>query len=248
MKGMNTMDKIDKQRNKEDIMNTFAKAATPIKDESLNAYINNFEKNGHDIWVMTDWHLYKRDKKGGLTCHKRSDYDRIKSAVEKIPEDDLLIFLGDIVDGECTNSNEVKKFFKDVKCNRIICLGNNDLYHYNTYREMGFRYVLHAFEYKRIVFSHYPIKNTGLYNIHGHLHSTEIRHPVYWIPFTNQIDIAYFGGRVKPLKLYDIANPKTFNKYKNIASEDSSHFNESYTIFEYRQLVDEYLNDDPYDD
>jgi hypothetical protein len=51
MKGMNTMDKIDKQRNKEDIMNTFAKAATPIKDESLNAYINNFEKNKKILWA-----------------------------------------------------------------------------------------------------------------------------------------------------------------------------------------------------
>ena len=84
------MDKQSSQRNKEDIMNALSKQSQPIKDESLNAYINKFEKDGHDIWVMTDWHLYKRDKKGSLYCHKRSDYDRIKSAVEKIPEDDLL--------------------------------------------------------------------------------------------------------------------------------------------------------------
>jgi hypothetical protein len=62
------------------------------------------------------------------------------------------------------------------------------------------------------------------------------------------MDVAYFGGRVKPIKLYDIANPTTYNKYKKIASEDSSHFNESYTLFEYRQTVDEYLTEDPYDD
>lgn len=242
------MDKLEKQRTKEDIMNAFAKQSQPIKDESLTTYIRKFEKDGHDIWVMTDFHLYKRDKKGGLTCHKRSDFDRIKSAVEKIPENDLLIYLGDLVDGEFTDPNEVKKFFKDVKCNRIICLGNNDLFNYNIYREMGFRYVLHSFEYNRMIFSHYPIKNNGLYNIHGHLHSTEIRHPVYWIPYTNQMDVAYFGGRVKPIKLYDIANPKAFNKYKKIVSEDSSHFNESYTIFEYRQMIDDYFNEDPYDD
>ena len=242
------MDKQSSQRNKEDIMNALSKQSSPIKDESLNAYINRFEKDGHDIWVMTDWHLYKRDKKGSNKCHKRYDYDRIKSAVEKIPQDDLLIYLGDLVDGEYSDLKSVKQFFKDVKCNRIICLGNNDLFHYNAYREMGFRYVLYAFEYKRMIFSHYPIKNTGLYNIHGHLHSTKIRHPVYWIPFTNQMDVAYFGGRVYPIKLYDIANPKTFDKYKKIASEDTSHFNESYTIFEYRQLIDEYFNEDPYYD
>ena len=242
------MDKMEKQRSKEDVMNAFAKQSQPIKDESITTYINNFEKNGHDIWVMTDFHLFKREKKGSMKCHKRSDYDRIKSAVEKIPQDDLLIYLGDLVDGEYTDVNEVKKFFKDVKCNRIICLGNNDLFDYNKYREMGFRYVLYAFEYKHIVFSHYPIKNDGLYNIHGHLHSTETRHPVYWIPYTNQMDVAYFGGRVKPIKLYDIANPKTFNKYKQIVSEDSSHFNESYTLFEYNQMVIKYYHDDPNDD
>lgn len=241
------MDKNDVQRHKEDIANELSKRSQPIKDESLTRYINNFEKNGHDIWVMTDFHLYKRDHKGDTKCHKRSDFDRIKHAVENIPADDLLIYLGDLVDGEYSDSSQVKDFFKNVKCNRIICLGNNDLFNYNTYREMGFRYVLYAFDYKGMIFSHYPITNTGLYNIHGHLHSTEVRHPTYWIPFTNQMDVAYFGGRTKPIKLYDIANPSTFNKYKKIASEDKSHFNESFDMFEYVNITNDLL-DDPFDD
>lgn len=239
------MDKNDVQRHKEDVANELSKRSTPIKDESLSRFIGNIERSGHDIWVMTDFHLYKRDHKGETKCHKRSDYDTIKHAVEKIPEDDLLIYLGDLVDGEYTDSKSIKEFFKNVKCNRIICLGNNDLFNYNTYREMGFRYVLYAFDYKGMIFSHYPITNTGIYNIHGHLHSTNERHPNYWIPFTNQMDVAYFGGRTKPIKLYDIANPKTFNKYKKIISEDKSHFNESYDIFE---LIQRTYLPDPFDD
>lgn len=241
------MDKNEKQRHNEDIANELSKRSQPIKDESLTTFIRNIEKNGHDVWVMTDFHLFKRDKKGDVKCHKRSDYDRIKRAVENIPEDDLLIYLGDLVDGEFTDVQEVKKFFKGVTCNLIITLGNNDLFHYNSYREMGFRYVLYAFEYDNMIFSHYPIANTGIYNIHGHLHSTDDRRPCYWIPFTNQMDVSYFGGRVKPIKLRDIANPSTFKKYKKIVSEDKTHFNESVDIFNYVNIKNGLL-DDPYDD
>lgn len=246
MKGINSTD-LTKRRAKEEIENILTRGASPIDDPSMRRWITNIIKNGGSVYLMTDFHLYKRKHKGSNQCVKRSDFDLIMNRVRNIPETDLLIYLGDLVDGEFTDAKEVIKEFKDVKCNRIITRGNNDLFTYGQYRDMGFKYVVYSFIYDNIIFSHCPIRidSDNMTNIHGHLHSTEQRPPTYWIPYKNMIDISYIGGRTKPILLQDAL--KSIKSYKKIISEDPTHFNESCDVFD--MINNEYLYDiDPYDD
>lgn len=230
------------RRKLEDSMNELAHRAKPVKDESMVRFINRITDSGGKIYVATDFHLYKREKKGSSKCHKRSNYDAIHTALCKLTSQDLLIYLGDLVDGEFMQKELLKDFFKDLKCQIIMCLGNNDLFEYGFYRDLGIRYVLYAFEYKNMIFSHYPIDNNGLYNIHGHIHNSK----TYWTPYKNHIDVAYFGGREKPIELYSIANPKAFKEYSSKIKEDPSHFNEQAAMDLFNSYL--YSYDDPVDD
>lgn len=139
-----------------------------------------------------------------------------------LSEDDLLIYLGDIVDGEFQNKDELKSLLNTIPGHKILVLGNNDLFTTNFYKSCGFDYVTKSFIWNNIIFTHIPIENDNQLNIHGHIHNCK----TYWIPYTNQIDVAYLGGRKMPIDLYEII--KSQKKYSKLIKEDPSHFNEGY--------------------
>ena len=61
--------------------------------------INETIKNGGRIWLTTDWHLITFNKETD-TISKRSNYDNIVETYSQIPENDLIINLGDLMDAE----------------------------------------------------------------------------------------------------------------------------------------------------
>jgi calcineurin-like phosphoesterase family protein len=145
-------------------------------------------------------------------------------AVNNLPENDLLINLGDLVDGEFTESDELKEVINNIKCNKILVRGNNDLFDKRFYKSCGFLYVIDSFIWKDILFSHMPIKNDNELNIHGHTHGFR----TYWVPYTNQIDVGAFDGRVKPVKLNSILGKQ--KAYAKTIKEEPEHFDESARI------------------
>lgn len=238
-------------RQREDRQTEYCKnpEADRTKDYSpeISQIINDTFRKGNQVYCTTDWHLWRRDKKGSTSCHKRSDFNKIINTIkDTINDGDLIIHLGDIVDGEFTNEDELKKILIDIPGRKILVRGNNDIFSYNFYRSCGFDYVTRSFTWANNIFTHMPIKNDALVNVHGHIHG----YATYWIPYTNQIDVAYMGGRTQLIKLMDVLGNQ--KKYSKTIKEEPEHFNESTTSLfetvcvEYSQLLNKMH--DPYDD
>lgn len=103
-----------------------------------------------------------------------------------------------------------------------MVLGNNDLFQPAFYKSCGFEYVTQSFEWNDMLFTHVPCKNDNKLNIHGHIHG----YKTYWIPYSNQIDVAALDGRVKPVELKTVIASQP--SYAKTIKEEPSHFDEGY--------------------
>lgn len=219
----------------------------PKKDNSsIPKLIDDTIRHGNKIYLMTDWHLWVRNKKNHPECHKCKSFNQIFENINNtLKPDDLLIYLGDLVDGEFENKEELKAALKNITFKKILVRGNNDLFPLQFYKSCGFEDVVDSFVWHDIIFSHIPLKNKNEMNIHGHLHG----YGIYWIPYRNHIDVASLKGRIKPVELKDVI--KHISKYKKTIKEDPSHFDEGYTMSVSGNIFEECMNscthvDDPF--
>ena len=192
-----------------------------IKYETRTAVdlINETLKNGNQIWLTTDWHLITYDKKTGAIS-KRPNYDQIINIYSQIPEDDLIINLGDLIDSEVedqNNLNMLKEDISKIKASTILIRGNNDILPNTVYTDTLSIDVFidgNSFLYKDILFSHACEKNNVRVNVHGHSHFS-CRY--YLVKPTNQVDI--FNVNRTPILFEDI--DKVYEDYwKNNKIED----------------------------
>jgi hypothetical protein len=85
-----------------------------------------------------------------------------------------------------------------------------------------------------------PSDNNCNVNIHGHLHG----YCTYWIPYTNQIDVAYLNGRKEPVDLMKVIRSQ--KEYSKHVKEDVEHFGEQmYGLFDKVNIP---YFEDPYHD
>lgn len=211
------------QREKEDKLVETLK--DPDEDNKPARIIDEAIRNKHKVYCATDWHLWKRITKGKPKCNKNKDFEKIlKNVNETLTKDDVLIYLGDIVDGEFTEKEELKSILKTIPGKKILVLGNNDLFTKEFYKSCGFDYVVQSFVWRNVIFTHMPIKNDHELNVHGHLHGYRI----YWIPYKNQIDVAALGGRKELVELQDVL--KKQKNYAKTIRESPEHFNEGYSL------------------
>lgn len=236
---------LKEQRTKEDSLVEKLKDPMETYSKEISNLIDKTIKGKHKVLCATDWHLWVRVEKGKLKCKKRSDFEEVvKNANEALSEDDLLIYLGDLVDGEFQDSDELKSILKTIPGHKILVLGNNDLFSTNFYKSCGFDYVVKSFVWSNIVFTHIPIKNDNQYNIHGHIHN----YKTYWIPYTNQIDVAFLNGRKIPVDLLEvIASQK---RYSKLIKEQPEYFDEGYENMTPNMFISimEGFVQDPYQD
>ena len=216
-------------RKKEDRKMELLKDPKEQNSTAISNMIDKALKNNHKVYLCTDWHLYIRNQKGKPQCHKRKDFNEVFKNVNKVmTDDDVFIYLGDLCDGEMDSHEEreeMKTLLNTIPGHKILVLGNNDLFPPSYYKTCGFQFVVQSFEWENILFTHIPCKNDNTMNIHGHIHSNQYD-PVYWVPYTNQIDVAWCGGREKPVELGTvIASQKKFSKK---VKEDPSKFEEGY--------------------
>lgn len=123
-------------------------------------------------WIISDTHFGHDNIK--KYCNRPDDCDeQILKNLKNIPQDDILIHLGDF----CLGNDEYwhKRFFEIVKCKAILVKGNHDKKSYSWYYKNGWNFVCEKFDFKHegkyITFSHIPQKITNI-NIHGHYHDT----------------------------------------------------------------------------
>ena len=181
--------------------------------------INETIKNDGRIWLTTDWHLITFNKET-KTIAKRSNYDQIIGTFSKIPENDLIINLGDLMDAEVENPfylEMLKKDISKIKAHKILIRGNNDVLPNTFYTDtLGIDVFIdgNSFRYEDILFSHACESNTARINVHGHSH---LSCRYYLIKPTNQVDI--FNVDRTPILFSDI--DKVYKEYwENNVIED----------------------------
>ena len=137
--------------------------------------INETINKGRQIWLTTDWHLIVFDKKTG-EIEKRPNYDQIIETYSQIPENDLIINLGDLIDSEVEDRNNLEMLRKDlskIKAPMILIRGNNDVLSKTFYTDtLGIDVFIdgNSFQYEDILFSHACEENNMRMNVHGHSH------------------------------------------------------------------------------
>ena len=228
--------------------------AEPKKSKQISDLINSTISSGNKVWVMTDWHFLKFEN-GTITRHK--NYDEIIKNCRIIKPDDLLIFLGDLVDGEVERKSEISRFIDQIPGVKVLVRGNNDLFPDTWYTSHGFKYVTPKFIWMNIIFSHRPTDHNNRMNIHGHIHGGKTYYTDDVSKYNNQLDVAWLGGRKTPIELKEVI--RKLPEYKKEAKfidhpfESNKHFQESYddTDQRFRRVQypsdegEEYLKNDP---
>ena len=176
-------------------------------------------QRGNQIWLTTDWHLITYDKKTGAIS-KHPNYDEVIETFSKIPENDLIINLGDLIDSEVedqNNLNMLKKDISKIRASMILIRGNNDVLPNKFYTDtLGIDVFIdgNSFQYEDILFSHACEENNMRMNVHGHSHMSR---RYYLVKPTNQVDI--FNVNRTPVLFSDI--DKVFKEYwENNTIED----------------------------
>lgn len=208
---MNLFEKIftEYSRKHEDEVGKQIFEADPKKSSTIAILIDNTLKQGHDVWIMTDCHFIRYNKDTGEISDNPNKNKVIDVAKKTIKHDDLLIYLGDLIDGEVEKKEELSHIINSIPGMKVLVRGNNDLFPDEWYLKHGFAFVTPKFIWDDILFAHRPQDNQNKLNIHGHVHcqegkitfkyyNTEISH------YHNQIDAAYCGARVRPIKLQDV--------------------------------------------
>lgn len=200
----------DDKRDREERMDVRLPHAKPDnQSHEIEQYIDSFLKNNKHVYLMTDLHLWKKNKSKEGHFKPSPNFDKIINNIKSINDEDLLIILGDLVDGEYTDKETLKAILKTFPTNMILVRGNNDLFNKQFYHNCGFKYVVDAFTWHDILFSHFPLENNNRINVHGHIHG----YRTYWIPYQNHVDVAAYGGREYPVDMGRIIDAQPSYKY-----------------------------------
>lgn len=158
-----------------------------------------------NYWIISDTHFNhsKLEEWGG----RSGDWqEKLWKGLNEIPETDSLIHLGDICIG---NDLEIHEKISNLKCKKILVLGNHDKKSKQWYSQHGWDFVCDGLE--MIYLGHYlhlthrPTRQQGnnTFNIHGHthgnLHRDEEFHDFYSKEYNKDISPEIVG--YYPLRL-----------------------------------------------
>lgn len=195
-------------------------------------------RNAKTVWISTDWHAIKYNKQTA-EISPRKELKIIQRNCSCIKEDDLWIFLGDIMDSEVEKKSYIDAVLSCVNTdNKILLLGNNDRYEsYDKWFTVVVNTILIPED--RVVMTHCPITNSELINIHGHIHFGEPGYGsagMYWgmygIKPSNHVNA--FTYPFKPVSLQSLIKrtPKAYEQENTINAKPFT-----------RQLVTDEIHD-----
>lgn len=193
---------------------------SPVDENpQISELLHNTLNTGHHIWVATDWHLWKCDKTT-KEIYKSDRFDNIiLNYKDCVNHNDVIIYLGDLVDDEFQDRDSLKETLKPLKGHKILIKGNNDLFDDAFYKECGFIHVGYKLLWEGILFSHMPIENDYRLNCHGHLHGGM----TYKIKYTNQVDVYTDDGQ--PIDILEV-----IKRRKEYAEQITEVVDESYDV------------------
>lgn len=227
---------------------TYTKPESYSKE--ISELIDMILKNHHRVLLSSDWHLWIKNKDGKGT-HKRSKFNDVFKELSKADSEDMLIYLGDLCDGEFTNKEELRDALKGkLPKNSVMVIGNNDLFDSAFYKSCGFKYVTYNFVWNNIIFSHPPLEHNHAMNIHGHLHynyKERKRDATYWVPYNNHVCVFNENGKLVELK--DVMKSvKEYGTHVKVDEKQVQHLRDmcSKGIFEYAIASFMYDYKDPY--
>lgn len=125
------------------------------------------------IFVISDTH-FNHVKKMMKYCNRPFNYEALLwDNLFSLPEDSVLIHLGDVCIGK---DSEVHEMISALKCRKILVLGNHDYKSKAWYMDHGWDFACDMFSWelhrKTIVFTHKPVAVAdNAINIHGHFHN-----------------------------------------------------------------------------
>lgn len=129
------------------------------------------------IYLITDTHF--NHKKVIEFCNRPLNYEKLLfGSMNNVPEDAVLLHLGDICIGKDTEVHE--KYIMPLKCKKWLVRGNHDRKSYSWYYEHGWDVVTDGMVLqvagKQVLFTHTPrpIATFDL-NVHGHFHNSTHR-------------------------------------------------------------------------
>jgi calcineurin-like phosphoesterase family protein len=170
-----------------------------------------------NIYLITDTHF--NHTKVIEYCGRPLNYEQLLfSSMNNVPEDAILLHLGDICIGKDVEVHE--KYIAPLKCKKWLIKGNHDRKSDAWYYEHGWDVVCESINIIKhgvfITFSHKPIPlprtrgSKPVINIHGHFHNTDHRliepdmdkiltknHKLLAVEYTNYqvVDLAKFVTR-----------------------------------------------------
>ena len=111
--------------------------------------------NYNNIWLSSDRHLFHKNILKYDQWRDFKDLDEMNEYIileaERIPENDLLIFLGDLC---FWHLDEVDQMLDRIKCRKIWIKGNHDSGFTKLSRH--FELITDKYEFNNMLFIHYP--------------------------------------------------------------------------------------------
>lgn len=195
-----------------------------VEEDKVSNKVDVTKLIDENTYVVSDLHLGRE---------KVFD-EKIISFINRMPEDGVLLILGDIGHRKNFDQEYLTKRFSRIKCKNIfLVLGNHDLYSLDYYYSLGIKgiYEKILIPEKKWIFSHQPCDGPGLdwTNFHGHIHEETEYYDVKDV--RNKIN-CYYRYFDCPKKISELILWNKNNNIKKSISENRILYNDEVLLYE----------------
>lgn len=220
----------ESDENHDDLKHGNNRPELEFKYDEIETYpkINEILDNAKNIYLGSDWHLYQSKRKNLFTKNPIPEINDIliNNQILTVKSDDVFIFLGDMVDDEFINKEELIRNIAKLSGYKIWVLGNNDMFDESFYADCGFHHVVKAFRWNNYVFTHYPIPVEGnIINFHGHIHGSR---SYMKMDDRNHIDVYTDLHGYKPLHIQTALVNYEKGFYRGLSYAPDYHFDRTF--------------------
>lgn len=138
---------------------------------------NTNTQNNKNYWLVSDTH-FNHSKLEEWQTRSGKWQEKLWKSLEAIPENDILIHLGDVSIG---NDKEINERIGNLKCTKILIRGNHDQKSLKWFTDCGWDFVCDGLDInyrgEYVYLTHRPTQRhpKAKYNIHGHTHGNDHR-------------------------------------------------------------------------
>jgi calcineurin-like phosphoesterase family protein len=157
------------------------------------------------IYLSSDWHLFNGEDDVEQIDELNKKTDKIiENYKETVTDDDVFIFLGDLITHTVLEKNDVIQYMEDLPGLKIFIRGNHDILDEDFYYKCGFTYVFDELLQDDALFTHIPKDPNqymgAIYNFHGHQHFRKD----YTVPYSNHLDMYVGAHDWSPVSLEEV--------------------------------------------